>query len=305
MKLLRPLSIIVLACLHSCSITTSINPKYLTFPLDYSAKLSFKPDSTTILLINRYSPDNKRFTGRKLRTLKSGAFTAIKYAETVLVRLPHVKVITLVDSATFSINTDPVKVLASKYHSDYVLVLTDYDANIFLDGVQNPNAYYNSVVAINFTLFEGNGIYYKKLNGTTSMAQSIRPYFGLLASLVIHPTVGGNRDSINSATKNAVFNALLDYLPHTVSYKRPLYNNASLKPSVTEILAGNFDKAHNLSEPLLRDRDRVTASKAAYNLAVVYEAQGDIDLAINMAQLSLDKYKNGYASTILSDLKKE
>jgi hypothetical protein len=47
------------------------------------------------------------------------------------------------------------------------------------------------------------------------------------------------------------------------------------------------------------------ASKAAYNLAVVYEAQGDIDIAIDMAQLSLDKNKNRFATMLLTDLKGE
>jgi hypothetical protein len=304
MKLPKPIFVILLILLYGCGVTTNFSPQYLTFPLVYSAKFSFKPDTTTILLINRYSPD-KKITLRKLKVLKEGAFTAIKYAKTGLSDLPHVKVINLVDAVSLNVNTDSISSLATKYHSDYVLALTDYGADIFLDGVESGSAYYNSEVNVKFTLFEGNGIYKKKLEGATNIAQSIQPYLGLIPSLIIHPTIAGNKDSINSASKNAALVALQDYLPHTVTLKRPLYNHVLLKPALNEILAGNFDKADSLAQPFLHDKNPVIACKAAYNLAVVYEAEGDINGAIGMAQFSLEKYKNGYASALLNDLKKE
>jgi len=304
MKKLKPFFTALLPFLCGCMVTTHLGTKYLIYPLDYDAKLSFKPDSTTILLINQLSFD-KKVAGKKLAALKAGAFSAIRCAEAELGSLPHVKTVNLVDSASLTVTADLIKILALKYHSDYVLALTDYNADVALEDIQNGDAYYNSVVIVKFTLFEGDGLFYKKLQGSSSSVRSIQPYMGFVASLFIHPTIARSKDSINVVSRNAVLIALSDYLPHTETLSRPLYTDKWLNPMTTEILAGNFDKAYNLSQPLLNDKNPIVAGRAAYNMAVVYEAQGDIDEAINMAQLSLDKYKNPYASAILNDLKSE
>ncbi|MDB5148657.1 MAG: tetratricopeptide repeat protein, partial [Mucilaginibacter sp.] len=41
------------------------------------------------------------------------------------------------------------------------------------------------------------------------------------------------------------------------------------------------------------------------NLAVVYEAQGDIEAALDVARISDQKQSNNYAKTIIADLEKE
>lgn len=301
MKLLRFIFLGLIIILNACD-----TPKYLSVPIDYNPKLSFKSDTTTILLINRFDFNTLRITNkRKLSVLKSGAFTSVKYAERQLGQLPHIRIIKFVDSVTFKTTTDSIKLLALQYHSDYVLALTGFGSDISLSEVQNSTAYYNSSALVEFTLYESNGIYSKKLRGTISEPQSSNPYPGLIGSLIIHPTVGGNPASVNSSVEHATQSALQDYLPYTINNVRPLYNDDLLQPMVREIIGRHFDKAYLLAGPLLIGSDLKIASKAAYNLAVVYEAQGDIDLAINFAQQSLDKSKNTYAATILEDLKAE
>jgi hypothetical protein len=277
--------------------------KYLAVPVTYNPKYLFKPDTNVILLISQIQLNTYKITGRKLGAIKAGAYTALKYAGNSFGKLPHVKVINLVDSVSLAANTDSIRLLSLKYHSDYILALTDFSADIGLTEVENSTAYYNSDVSAKFILFQGNGIYSKKLEGTSNEPQSQGVYLGFVASLFIHPTVGGNKQSINTAAEHAAQNAVQDYLPSTISHNRPLYNDSYLQPMVKEILANRFDKAYNLCQPYLQDKNVVWSSRAAYNLAVVYEAQGDIDLAINFAQLSLDKNKNQYASALLSDLK--
>ncbi len=301
MKLFKPACLIILIFLSACN-----SFKYLAVPVDYNPKFSFKPDTTTILLINQFDFSKLNAnTKRRLDALKSGAFASIKSAQNQLSLLPHVHVINLADSVMLKINPDSIKYLASQYHSDYVLALSHFSADIVLSDVQSSVAYYNSVVAVSFELYESNGIYSKKLHGAANDPQSSGSYPGFIASLVIHPTVGGNKGAINSTAEHAAQNALQDYFPYTITHNRPLYNDDVLQPLVAQILAGNFDKAYTLSQPFLQDKDPKLASKAAYNLAVVYEAQGDIDIAVNMAQLSMDKNKNAFAATLLEDLKAE
>jgi hypothetical protein len=186
-----------------------------------------------------------------------------------------------------------------------VLSLENFSANIVLAGVENSMSDYNTNIEVNYTLYEGNGMYSKKLNGTAVDHQSSAPYFGLIASLVIHPTIRGNKSAINISTQNATFNALQDYLPNSISHERPLFNDPVFQPAVKEILAGNFDKADSLLTPYLKDISLHVVSRAAYNLAVVYEAEGDINAAIDMAQMSYDKLPTEFATNILADLRTE
>ena len=68
---------------------------------------------------------------------------------------------------------------------------------------------------------------------------------------------------------------------------------------VDEIFAENLDKADTLSRPIINGKDLIMAAKAAYNMAVVCEAQGDIDSAMSMAKLSVDKSRNRYARSMI------
>lgn len=291
----------MLVLLSACS-----SVKYVSVPVDYNPKLAFKPDTTDILLINRFDFSKTKISSkRKLDVIKAGALASIKYAQKQFAALPHVHTINLADSLDMKVSADSISALAAKYHADYVLALTYFNADISLDGVQSSTAYYNTNLEVNYILFESNGIYSKKLTGLTTESQSSTPYLGLIASMFIHPTVGGNQGSIVTAAENATQTAIQDYLPSTITHSRPLYNDAPLQPAVKEILAGRFDKAYELLKPFLDGKDARLASKAAYNLAVVYEEQGDLDIAMDMAQLSIDKSQNGYAANLMQELKAE
>ncbi|HVW98275.1 MAG TPA: DUF6340 family protein [Mucilaginibacter sp.] len=302
MKQLSPFAIFaLLLILTSCAV-----PQYISVPVNYNPRAYFSKDSTNIVMVSKFNPDNLKIGNKKkLAAIKAGAYTAIKTAGMQLNLLPHVHAVNLVDSASFPVDTASVKSIAQKYNANYVLVLKDFRAGIAMDEIDNNQAYYNTNVTVNFLLYEDNGIYYKKLSGTADDPKDSQPYMGLLASIVFQPSVGHNKTAINASAEHAVQNAFQDYFPYTVTHSRPLYNDDYLKPAVREILAGNFNKADSLLQPFLQDPKAETASKAAYNLAVVYEAEGDIGAAIDMAQESSDKYVNQFAVAILNDLKQE
>jgi tetratricopeptide (TPR) repeat protein len=301
MKLIQVALLSFILALAACSV-----PQYVSVPITYAPQRAFNPDSTTIVLINQFDAAQTGLTNKKkLDVIKAGAFSSLRFAEMQLKALSKVRVINQVDSTTFHLNTDSVPMIARRYRANYVLALKNFSADIVLDEVQSSIAYYNTNVTVEYTLYEDNGIYYKKLKGLANDPQSEGEYPGLLGSLIIHPTVKGNKASIVTSAQNATFNALQEYLPNTISHNRPLYTDGYLKQPVVEIMAGNFDKAILLLEPHLKDNDVKLASKAAYNLAVIYESQGNIDKAIELAQLSLNKDNNPYATSILGDLKTE
>lgn len=301
MKLLSPLFVIVLFFLASCQV-----PLYVAVPVEYTPRAYFKKDTTTIAIINQFDADALKISNKKkLAAIKAGAYTATKSAGMQLSQLQHVKTINLVDSSDFKPNTDSVKLIAQKNKADYVLVLKNFSAGIGISDINNTTTSYDTNVSVNFLLYESNGVYYKKLNGVANDPKSDEPYMGLLAAIVFQPTVGRNKVAINGSAEHAVQDALQDYFPYTISHNRPLYNDDFLMPAVKEILAQNFNKADSLLQPFLQDNVKQRASKAAYNLAVVYEAEGDIDAALDLAQQSSDLYFNEFATAILKDLQTE
>jgi hypothetical protein len=291
----------LIAFLSACEVT-----RFVPVQVEYSAKSLFRPDSTTILLINQFDLSNQKgYNKRQLAVVKAGIVTSIEYAQAQLIKLSNVKVINLVDTAGFVINRDSINDLALKYHADNVLALQGFAAGIDFSGMDNSTVSYNSNVRVNYKLFANGGAIYKQLEGTVNQALPDLPNLGFFGNLIVTPGVGSNRKSIVSLAQQATQMALQDYLPYTVTHTRPIYNDDWLQPAIQQIYAGNYDEADTLLKPFLKDVNVKTVSKAAYMLAIVYESEGDVSLAINMAQQSIDKFNNFYAEAILNDLKTE
>jgi tetratricopeptide (TPR) repeat protein len=287
-KLFKLVCILFVVSLTSCSVV-----QYATVPVDYAPKLVFNHDTAHVLLVNRLAFDSTRISKRKIAGLKAAAYSAVLSAQKQLKMLPGIKVTSLIDSVQFNVNTDSIKHLAAAHKANYILTLDDFNAGIALDGVQYDGnaqiAYYSAKAKVTFTLYESNGIYFKKLKGTADEPEDNR-YLS----------------AINEASRNAALDALKDYLPYTVTNYRPLYNQSdALQAGVTQILAGRFDRAFKILNPLIDGADAKLGSRAAYNMAVVYEAQGDIEEALTLAKLSNQKQQNNYATILIAALIKE
>ena len=288
MKLFKFICILIVVGLTSCNVV-----QYATVPVDYAPKLVFRTDTANILVVNKLAFDSTRISKRKIIALKTAAYNAVKSAEKELKMLPGVKVTSLIDSVSFAANTDSVKHLAATHKVNFILTLDDFNAGVVLDNVQYDGnaqiAYYSAKARATFTLYESNGIYFKKLKGTAVEPEDNRFAF-----------------SINEAARSAALDALKDYLPYTITNYRPLYNQSDiLKAGVQQILAGRFDRAYKILNPLIDGADTKLASRAAYNMAVVYEAQGDIEEALTLAKLSNQKQQNDYAAVLIAALIKE
>lgn len=304
MKRFAPFLILIVVFFTSCSI-----PQYVTVPVNYGPKMGFRRDSTTIVVVNRYQPDSVKIRDyRRINALKKMAVVSLQEAANQLKYLKGVHIINLVDSVNYQVNTDSVKYLATAHKADYVLVLRDisagiYPATAYYNGV--PSTYYTTKLKTSLTLFESNGIYFKKLVGMAEVPQD-ESYAGGFSSLFNKPSYRSSVPALTAATRDATLDALKDYLPFSISNERPLYaDGGALESSVTQIKAGKFDQAFKILNPLIDGADAKLASKAAYNLAVVYEAQGDIEEALKTAKLSNEKHPNDYAKTIIVDLMKE
>ena len=301
MKLLSRLFLFALFFLASCETV-----QYVSVPVEYSPRSYFSKDSTTIVIINQFDVNGLHLNNKKkLSAILAGAYTAINTAKSQLTQLPRMRVINLVDSAEMKINTDSIKLIAKKYKATYVLSLKNFTAEIAMDEPGYSSTFYDTNVSVSFFMYESNGIYYKKLNGIAADPKPDKLSESLLASISVNPGLGANKKAITSTAAHAAQNALWEYFPYKIVHKRPLYTDKFLMPAVQQILAQNFEKADTLLRPFLQDKVKERKSKAAYNLAVAFEARGYIEDAIDFARLSGDTNYNEYATAILYDLKQE
>lgn len=299
---MKPLSLLFIGILFGLSACQT--PFYVSVPLKYAPTSYFKKDTTTIVVINRFDMDNLKIDSKqKLSAMKAGALTAIKAVTMKLGSLRHIKTICLADTAGFKTDTGSIKTIAQKYKADYVLALTSYDSGVTTSSTPSPTISYDIYASVNFLLYEGNCVYYKKLNGTARNPETNEQYTALTTAGFYNQNATQNGAPVNSAVGLAAQDALKEYFPYTVTYKRPMYDDDFLLPAIRQIQTSNYAKADSILRPFIRDSNRVRAGKAYYALAVVKEAKGDFGVAIDLARLALKMdSENEYAPALLDDL---
>jgi len=302
MKLLSPILIGIVCCLSACEA-----PLYVSVPLNYEPTAFLPKDTTTIVTINQFDADKLQIgSKRKLSAIKAGAFVAIKAAARRFEDLPHVRTINLADSANFNADTSSIKSIAQKYKADYVLALKNYDFGVLAGDNINFKTSYNIYASVDFQLFENNGIYSKKMSGRFSTRKTEEQYMTITMNGLYNQEAGKGGAPVNSSAELAAGDALKEYFPYTIVHTRPVYIDDTLVPALNEIRLKNYVKADSLLQPLLRDNDPAKASRAAYVLAIAYEAQGNIEAAIDMVQQALDKDdSNQGAIDMMCDLREE
>jgi tetratricopeptide (TPR) repeat protein len=278
----------------------------ITVPVNYAPKLELGRNETKVVLVNRFTVDSLDIKNKRKRgVLKGGVYSAIAIAAKQLDMLPRIKTTILADSVNLTADTTPVKKLAEKYNANYILTLDSLSADIPMT-LEDSTEVYNTVVNVKFTLYESNGNYFKVLRGKANDFHSESHYYGLFAALLVHPTIKGNGPAISQSAGNAAIDAIKDYLPSTLTNQRQVYtDNDSLKIAVNHIFAKRYNEAFKILNPLIDGPDLKLASHAAYDLAVLYEAQGDIEEALKAAKLSNQKRQNNYATAIIPALEKE
>ncbi|MCR8561755.1 hypothetical protein KXD93_29130 [Mucilaginibacter sp. BJC16-A38] len=301
MKIIKPFCIILFLLIN-----TGVFAQAVDVTVSYAAKYRLRPDTNTIVLVNKFDISSLKVSNKKaLAVMKEAAYAAIRHGGFQLGELPHTRIINVVDSVGLTVNTDSIKQTAAKYHANYVLALTNFSAKITVGEISDYGTSYNSSLVTNFMLYEDNGVFFRKLNGTAEDPIEQQLNAGLIMSLIFQPTIKGNKMAIRVSAEHASENAMQDFFPYTLTHTRPLFNDKFLRPINQEIMNGNFEKADSLLQPYLKDIDAKVASRAAYTLAIVYESENNLEDATDMANESNTKNKNGYAEAMLADLKEE
>jgi tetratricopeptide (TPR) repeat protein len=300
--------------LFVCLITSCGVDSYLVTTKNHAPELTLHGDSARILVVNTFDFGRLGLKSqKKLDVIINGGYTSVNYAAARLKTLKGLTVINLTDTNHTVIAVDSIHKLIERYHADYILALdyfnAGFDAENFQDHVDESNknktyktADYSLKVAANYNLYDSGGNVYKHLNGSASDYKTTQQIPGTLLVGLFAPGIRSNASNVDLSGIHATDDALRVLFAYTTTKNRALYNNDELGEAVAEIRSNNFSKADSLLKPLIAGQDKRLAAKAAYNLAVVYEAQGNIKAAVAMAQTSLDKNDNNKARVLLDEI---
>jgi tetratricopeptide (TPR) repeat protein len=158
---------------------------------------------------------------------------------------------------------------------------------------------YSLLVNIGYTLYDSDGKVCHWFRGKASSFMATQTNPGALIAGLLAPGIKNNAAELNQTAAKAVENALRDFFPYTNTLVRPLYTDDELNPTVNDMLSNNYHRADSVLRSLINLPNADLAAKAAYNLAVLLEAQGKTDEAQAMLAQSINQSNNRFARLML------
>ncbi|MFD2515865.1 DUF6340 family protein [Pontibacter locisalis] len=213
----------------------------------------------------------------------------------------------LANSPNEQLTRDQVKSIHQKYPHHLLLTLDNIDASFHQmttrekdsDETVVKTAHYTLITTTTWTLYDSLGTVLDRMSLRQEEPYQTRDVVsGLLA---VGPSMGNAGPAVNRLAWRTGKSYWRRLSPQRVSLVRPYYSMKAFEPAAYQIAAGKWDQAIALLQPLAESKNRKDAGKAAYNLAVVHEAKGDIKGAQRWARQAADS-GNKLAALLLPDL---
>ncbi|PRY15461.1 hypothetical protein CLV24_10282 [Pontibacter ummariensis] len=280
------------------------------------AAVSVANSQWKVAVLNRYNPELLPFEKDKkvavfadgVRGAYAGVLGAIEQDSTYL--------LVYTDTASFKAATTQeqltpaqVKEIYSQAPHHLLLSLDDFDT--FFEqttvreeadnGEVSKTAYYTLVAKSSWTLYDSTGAVLDKATLTQEVPyQSRAVVSGLLA---IGPALSKAGPVVNELAWETGLFYWERLSPHPVTVARAYYSAQDFFPAAIRMAAGEWQQAVTLLQPLTKSPKRKEAARAAYNLAVVYEALGNLKEARYWANEALQK-RDKRAPSLLAELEK-
>ncbi|MDX5423162.1 MAG: DUF6340 family protein [Hymenobacteraceae bacterium] len=267
-----------------------------------------------VVAINRYNPELLTFKREKkvevyaegAREAFTGALDAILLDDTY--RLIAADTTTyLAQTPEEPLNPEQVRAIYQKHPHHLLLSLDGFDTFFDqetvhardTDGHVSKTAHYTLVTKTSWTLFDSTGTVLDQVTLYNEELYNSRAVLsGLLA---IGPSMANAGPEVNRLawyTGNDYWKRLS---PTPVSIIRSYYSNKTMQPAAERMAAGNWANAIQLLRPMTESGSKKEARRAAYNLAVVYEAMGNIREAKVWARYAQER-GDRLATYLLPDL---
>ncbi|AKD04498.1 DUF6340 domain-containing protein [Pontibacter korlensis] len=276
------------------------------------AEVAVANEQWKVAVINRFNSsllDIKK--EKKLAVLEDGARHAFAGAiEGILQDETYDIVYT--DTASYRATTykeglerEEVQAIDRQHPHHLLLSLEHFDAFLEQETVREQDnskmAYFTLVTASTWALYDSTGNLLDMMVLTEKDLYNTRPVIsGLLA---VGPSLGNAGAMINDLAWYTGAGYWSRLSPKPVRFSRSYYSTKNLLPAAHKMAANDWSNAIALLEPLADGSHKKDAARAAYNLAVVYEAMGDIEQAKFWAREAI-KRKEKLAALLLPELER-
>lgn len=279
------------------------------------AEVTVAYDQWKVVVLNRFNPGLLPFEReKKIDAFSAGAREAFYGA-----------VAAILDDSTYSLmHTDTLNYLAQtkndaldpaliqqihQQHPHHLLLSLDH-FDTFLeqeisreedsDGAVSKTAHYTLVAKSFWTLFDSTGAVLDKI--TIREAEPYQSRMVLSGLLAIGPSLSNAGPAINKLAWYSGNSYWRRLSPQEVNYPRLYYVSKKMQAATQAMIAADWDVAISLLQPLAESNQK-GAARAAYNLAVVYEAQGNVQQARYWASKAMQKH-DGLALQLLNHLER-
>ena len=277
------------------------------------AEVPIAYDQWKVVVVNRFNPALLPFEREKkvdvftkgANEALMGAVDAIMYDSTYyLVHLDTAQYIAQQQNEPLS--PEQVREIYQLYPHHLLLSLDHFDA--FLDretvsekssdGSVSKTTYFTLVTKAYFTLFDSTGTVLDQVSmKQEELYQSRMVLSGLLA---IGPDMGKAGPAVNKLAWYAGHFYWGRLSSQPVTYVRHYYSMKKFEKAAQLMAAQDWEAAISILQPIA-ESDKKESAKAAYNLAVVYEASGNVQQARYWATKALHK-NDQLALQLLHDL---
>ncbi|WP_205503325.1 DUF6340 family protein [Rufibacter psychrotolerans] len=275
------------------------------------------PDSTlSLLLVQRYDASLLPYKkDRKIEVYRDGARQALDAVQHELSLDSGFQVV-LADSSLFLkksteerlLNQQKVQQLCREYNTSLLLVLDTLDAymeqtTVTRDKDEKGNvsktAEYSLVVTAKWKLFNQEGKLLDEAFLTQSEPYSSRAVISGLFAL--GPAMANAGEAVNRNAASLGRQYAQRFYPTKLTIAKEYYHQKELAQAAEMIRLSEWEKASELLVPLASGKASAVTGKAAYNLAVINEIQGNLPEAKRWADVAR-KAGLKRARYLLSDL---
>ncbi|WP_242928404.1 DUF6340 family protein [Pontibacter vulgaris] len=194
-----------------------------------------------------------------------------------------------------------------KAHPYHLLVVLDNFETFFEQEIErsdegNKTAHYTLNTHTGWTLYDSTGIALDQVILTNNTLYNSRSVIsGLLA---VGPSLTNATPTIESLAYETGQSYWQRFYPQRTYYSRIVYAPQAFVDGVTYMHQQNWDKAIAVFKPFTSNKNRRLAGKAAYNLAIIYEALGNVTEAKKWADEAAER-KNPMAPYLVQHLKQK
>ncbi len=301
------------------------------------ADITIDPQIKTIVLVNRYKPDQQNawmnameglFTGEFMFTDRKGAENALEGLRSQMANSPRYNFVLAnrylegsgVGYFPDPLNTPTINQLCQQFNADAVLAIEVFDSDIALASrplQRTTRVNKKDVIQKYFAATENVKVtmgwrIYQKGNGAILDQHQMYNQMQFTAE---GPTDIAARTALlnpEQAVMKTAFEGGQVYsnriAARWTSIDRSYYSKAKKEPRMKQAVrladANQWEKAAEIWKELSNSQDEKVAGRATYNLAVASEVLGKHDLALDWANRSAYKFHNAMARDYIVQLKR-